>query len=222
MRAHENLTYAVSDCFCIDCKAFRGLNAHLEDSPFGKPVVIEGEITGKNLVSEAAVDDIADRAENEIINSIEFVGISEKIHPTNCTCDECLSEQTVPFLILTQDEELSKEDSLIILKLESMYPQTMEQFKSMLLEEYLTFARKQFDYGPGNISVGQDLKNDDEILISLSGLFYRMNDKIQRIFNIVLKRRTLEATNESLADAYLDLSVYGKIARLVLKGVWGK
>ena len=98
----------------------------------------------------------------------------------------------------------------------------MQAYQDLLYEELLTFARKQYDYGSGNIAVGQALETDEEKIISLTGLWFRMNDKIQRIFNIVVKRKTLEAINEPLADAYKDLSVYGKIAQIVLNGTWGK
>jgi hypothetical protein len=49
-----------------------------------------------------------------------------------------------------------------------------------------------------------------------------MNDKIQRLFNIILVRDSLKATSESVEDAWQDLSVYGKICRLVKDKKWGK
>ena len=44
---------------------------------------------------------------------------------------------------------------------------------------------KQHDYGPGNISVGTQLQTSDEIKLSLTGLWFRMNDKITKIKNII-------------------------------------
>mgnify|MGYP001315983533 CR=1 FL=1 len=46
---------------------------------------------------------------------------------------------------------------------ERMYPETTDEFKKILDEMYVTFCKKQRNYGPGNISVGTDLKSDDDI-----------------------------------------------------------
>lgn len=121
---------------------------------------------------------------------------------------------------------LSKETDAITIeiieKLTEMYPETVSGFKEYMLEEFIIFCRKQYDYGPGNISVGTQLINEKEKMISLKGLWFRCNDKVQRLFNIILVRDTLVATNESVEDAWMDLSVYGKIARLVMSGRWSK
>ena len=119
-------------------------------------------------------------------------------------------------------QEIDLETDKIIKELAEMYPETVKSFKEYMLEEFITFCKKQYDYGPGNISVGTQLKTDKEILISLRGLWFRMNDKIQRLFNIILVRDSLEATNESIEDAWLDLAVYGKICKLVKYKQWGK
>jgi len=118
--------------------------------------------------------------------------------------------------------ELPTEHIDIIEKLTNMYPETIEGFKEYMIEEFTTFCKKQYDYGPGNISVGTQLKDEKEIMISLKGLWFRMNDKIQRLFNIILVRDSLEATNESVEDAWQDLAVYGKICRLVKDKKWAK
>jgi HD superfamily phosphohydrolase len=119
-------------------------------------------------------------------------------------------------------QEIDLETDEIIKKLSEMYPETVTGFKEYMLEEFIIFCKKQYDYGPGNISVGTQLKDDKEIMISLKGLWFRINDKAQRLFNLILVRDTLKTTNESVEDAFLDLSVYGKIARLVMSGKWSK
>jgi hypothetical protein len=119
-------------------------------------------------------------------------------------------------------QQVDAETIEIIDKLTEMYPETVGGFKQYVMEEFVTFCRKQYDYGPGNIAVGTQLKNEKEKMISLKGLWFRCNDKIQRLFNIILVRDTLVATNESVEDAWMDLSVYGKIARLVMSGRWSK
>ena len=118
--------------------------------------------------------------------------------------------------------QLSEEHIDIINELEKMYPQTVTEFKNLILEEFTTFCKKQYDYGPGNIAVNTQLKNEKEIMISLKGIWFRCNDKIQRLFNMVLVRDSLKTTNESVEDAWMDLSVYGKIARIVMAKKWGK
>ena len=55
----------------------------------------------------------------------------------------------------------------------------------ILDEMYVTFCKKQRNYAR-NISVGTDLKSDDDIKLSLVGLWFRMNDKIQRLKQLVL------------------------------------
>lgn len=119
-------------------------------------------------------------------------------------------------------QETDSETIEIINKLTEMYPETVSGFKEYMIEEFITFCRKQYDYGPGNIAVGTQLKDQKEIMISLKGLWFRCNDKIQRLFNIILVRDSLKAANESVEDAWMDLSVYGKIARLVIERKWSR
>ncbi len=117
---------------------------------------------------------------------------------------------------------ITKKHADIIEELTVKYPESVSGFKEYLAEEFVTFCKKQYDYGPTNISVGTQLKDQTEIMISLKGLWFRMNDKLQRLFNIILVRDSLDTQNESVEDAWMDLSVYGKICRLVKAGKWGK
>ena len=104
---------------------------------------------------------------------------------------------------------------------EQNYPITTGEFKTILNEMYITFCKKQRNYGPGNISVGTQLETVDDIKLSLTGLFFRMNDKIQRIKQLVVLGQPDEV-GEPIQDTYEDLSVYGVIAQLVQRGKWGK
>ena len=67
------------------------------------------------------------------------------------------------------------------------------------------------NYGPDNISVGSNLQTDDEIKISLTGLWFRMNDKIQRLKQLVVLGQPDEV-GENIQDTYEDMSVYGIIS----------
>ena len=104
---------------------------------------------------------------------------------------------------------------------EEMYPQTCEEFKNILDEMYVTFCKKQRNYGPGNISVGNPLETKDDVKLSLTGLWFRINDKVQRLKQLVVLGQPDEV-GESIQDTYEDLSVYGVIAQLVQRGKWAK
>ncbi len=103
---------------------------------------------------------------------------------------------------------------------EETYPEMMEEYKRIMWEQYETFCKKQRNYGPGNISVGTALETPDDVKLSLTGLWFRMNDKIQRIVNIV--NNQVEPNNESLEDSWTDLSNYSIISMLVHRNKWGK
>lgn len=109
----------------------------------------------------------------------------------------------------------------IVLLMEKEYPEMTRGFKKLQTEQYILFCRKQHDYGSTNISVGTNLETDDEIKLSLTGLWFRMNDKIQRLKNLLMKERE-SAVDEPMEDAFLDLSNYGIMATLVKEGKWGK
>jgi len=109
----------------------------------------------------------------------------------------------------------------IVLLMEKEYPEMTRRFKELQNEQYILFCRKQHDYGSTNISVGTNLETKDEIKLSLTGLWFRMNDKIQRLKNLLMKDRK-NAVDEPMEDAFLDLSNYGIMATLVKEQKWGK
>ena len=104
---------------------------------------------------------------------------------------------------------------------EEMYPETCDEFKEILDEMYVTFCKKQRNYGPGNISVGTALQSKEDIKLSLTGLWFRQNDKINRLKQLVVLGQPDEV-GESIADTYEDLAVYSVIAQLVQRGKWAK
>ena len=105
--------------------------------------------------------------------------------------------------------------------IENQYPETAREFKRLQDEQYNLFCRKQMDYGPSNIAMGSSLKTSDEKRLSLIGLIVRINDKVQRLINLVVKNNRA-AQNEPVIDAFKDLSCYGIIAQIVNNGKWGK
>lgn len=113
-------------------------------------------------------------------------------------------------------------DEDIIKAIEAKYPETCQEFKQIQKHQYLTFCKKQFDYGPGNISLGCSLDTFEERKASISAIVVRLNDKIQRLINIVLRKGLTDAANESVLDTFLDTSVYCIIAEIVNNKKWAK
>ena len=110
----------------------------------------------------------------------------------------------------------------VVEQMEKEWPEMTKEFKKIQKEQYELFCRKQHDYGPGNISVGTQLGTPEEVRLSLTGLWFRMNDKLQRVKTLLLGDRTHAVQDEPLEDAYLDVSNYGIMATLVGRGKWGK
>jgi hypothetical protein len=96
-----------------------------------------------------------------------------------------------------------------------------KEYKDIMFRQYELFCMKQSNYGPGNISVGTSLQTKDDIKLSLTGLWFRINDKIQRLKQLVVLGKE-DNVGESLEDTFQDLSVYGIIAQLVSNGKWAK
>jgi len=110
----------------------------------------------------------------------------------------------------------------IVEQMEEEWPEMTKEFKKIQKEQYVLFLHKQHDYGPGNISVGTQLQTEDEVHLSLTGLWFRMNDKIQRLKNLLMNNRESAVEGEPMEDAYLDVSNYGIMATIVSRGKWGK
>jgi len=105
-------------------------------------------------------------------------------------------------------------------ELKEAYPEIAKAYERIQLEQYELFAKKMMDYGKGNISVGTNLENDDEIHVALTGLWFRLNDKIQRLKQLVLLKKDAKVKTESIIDTFQDLSIYGIIAQIVKNKQW--
>jgi hypothetical protein len=66
------------------------------------------------------------------------------------------------------------------------------------------------------------LATPDEIKLALTGLWFRMNDKIQRLKTLLMSGREHAVEGEPAEDAFLDVSNYGIMATIVKNGKWGK
>ena len=110
----------------------------------------------------------------------------------------------------------------IVTYMEQEWPQMTTEFKKIQREQYELFLNKQHDYGPVNISVGTQLQTPEEVKLSLTGLWFRMNDKIQRLKTLLMGGRESAVNDEPMEDAFLDVSNYGIMATIVKNGKWGK
>jgi len=117
------------------------------------------------------------------------------------------------------DEEKRAEG--IISKIEKEWPEMTKEFQAIQQEQYRLFCIKQNDYGTGNIAMGTMLDTPENIRLALTGLIVRMNDKINRLLNLVVKNGTTPE-NEPISDSFKDLSVYGIMSQIVASGKWGK
>lgn len=105
---------------------------------------------------------------------------------------------------------------------EEKYPKMMNEFKAIQKEQYELFCMKQMSYGPHNISVGTRLETEEEVSVSLKGLWFRMFDKISRLKELTVLNVPNPIHNETIEDTYQDLSIYGIIAQLVKRKKWAK
>jgi len=128
-----------------------------------------------------------------------------------------LKEHNLP---IHYEQKQSYVISDVIKQLEKEYPIIAEGYKHIILEQYELFAKKHLDYGMSNISAGTQLSNNEEKEFALTGLWYRLSDKINRWKNMIINKR--KANNEPLTDTYQDIVNYGIIAQLVERGLWKK
>ena len=119
-----------------------------------------------------------------------------------------------------REEIIVTESTSAVEYIEEHYPETAKEFKRIQEEQYEVFCRKQMDYGPSNISMGTGVGEAVNTKLSLTALVIRINDKIQRLINLVVMNDR-EAQNEPVEDAFKDLSVYGIIAQIVKNKKWG-
>ena len=102
--------------------------------------------------------------------------------------------------------------------LKKEYPLIYETYIEVMDEQFELFAKKHLDYGMGNVSAGTQLVNEEEKEFAMTGLWYRLSDKINRWKNMILTDRKCQ--NETLIDTFQDITNYGIISQIVFKGKW--
>tara|TARA_B100001109_G_C18528978_1_gene319630 strand:+ start:116 stop:532 length:417 start_codon:yes stop_codon:yes gene_type:complete len=119
-------------------------------------------------------------------------------------------------------EAPESEYSDVIEYMEKTYPQMTSEFKKIQRDQYELFCRKQYDYGPQNIAVGTILKTADDIKLSLLGIWFRINDKVERIKTLLMRDGKNSVQDEPITDSFSDVSNYGVMAQVVARGKWAK
>lgn len=94
------------------------------------------------------------------------------------------------------------------------YPTLMNSIKDHFNDCFRLMAKKQMDYGMGNIAMNGNKR------LALLGVAIRLNDKIQRLLNILDNENS--PNNESLEDTAQDITNYGAIFQAVLNDEWKK
>jgi hypothetical protein len=140
----------------------------------------------------------------------------KKIFNDETRYDKITGEEVKPI-----NSYLTGDNGDAITYIETTYPETAKEFQKLQFEQYELFCKKQMDYGPSNIAMGTSLETDEEKRLSKIGLIVRINDKVQRLINLVVKNNRA-AQNEPTIDAFKDLACYGIIAQIVEAGKWGK
>ncbi len=112
------------------------------------------------------------------------------------------------------DINFTEEDNNAVKWCEDKYPDMTAEYKKIMMDQYIIFCKKHRNYGTGNINVGTNLETDGDVKLALTGLWFRLNDKIQRLKNLVVLGEP-DTVGESLTDTFQDLSVYGIIAQIV-------
>jgi hypothetical protein len=105
---------------------------------------------------------------------------------------------------------------------EATYPELGGEFKKIQQEQYEMFAQKMLDYGIGNISLGSTLEDPEDVTLSLTGIWLRINDKINRLKNLLKRNGKNYVQGEGMVDSFIDIANYGIIAMIVMRGKWKK
>ena len=128
----------------------------------------------------------------------------------------------IPRATLTKEDQEMVDTQDIVRYMEHKYPEMTAEFLQIQSEQYELFLRKQHDYGPQNVAVGSLLKTKEDIKLSLLGLWFRIQDKTERIKTLLMRDDGNSVQDEPVVDSYNDISVYGIMAQVVSRGKWAK
>jgi len=142
--------------------------------------------------------------------------------------DREIMESKYPKITPIQQKNLEKLNNVLnggsraVQDFELEYPELANEFKNIQQEMYEMFAAKMLDYGLGNISLGSALEEEEDKQLSLTGIWLRCNDKINRLKNLLKRDGKNYVESEPMIDSFIDISNYGIIAQLVMRDKWRK
>lgn len=120
---------------------------------------------------------------------------------------------------ITTSEEIENIKNPVV-EFEKLYPELSKNFRVALELQYGLFAEKHLAYGFENISLGGDLSKPKDKKFSLTGLWFRLNDKMNRFKNIAINDASNHVKDESMLDTFMDMANYAIIAKLVSQDKW--
>ena len=132
-------------------------------------------------------------AANPIGNSSDLFGDRWTNHPASVE-NQIKEEETIKYGLSATE----------ILKTE--YPHIHAGYMAVMEEQLELFSKKHLDYGMHNITAGTSLATEDEREFALTGLWYRMSDKINRWKNLIINSRV--PNNETIIDTFQDICNY--------------
>ena len=103
-------------------------------------------------------------------------------------------------------EVIQFDDPKLIEQVEKEYPEMTNEFKRIMFTQYELFCKKQSNYGPDNIAAGTKLVTDEEVKLSLTGLFFRINDKLitapnnDRILDGITRKSIIQIAKDNDID----------------------
>ena len=115
---------------------------------------------------------------------------------------------------MSEELNFTEEDNKAVEWCEKTYPALTKEYKKIMMEQYVLFCKKHRNYGTGNINVGTNLDTDNDVKLALTGLWFRLNDKVQRLKQLVVLGEP-DTVGESVKDTFQDMSGYGIIAQIV-------
>jgi hypothetical protein len=118
------------------------------------------------------------------------------------------------------EEQVGYGNSKSVIDFEQKYPELAYEFQQIQKEQYELFAAKMMDYGLSNIALGSTLEKEEDINLSITGIWLRCNDKINRLKNMLQRNGVNYVKGEAMIDSFIDISNYGIIAQLVMKNKW--
>lgn len=107
-----------------------------------------------------------------------------------------------------------------IARLLELYPEIAHKFEGNLQAQLLLFSQKMVSYGKANIAMGGNLSDPTDKKLALTGIWIRMNDKMNRLKNLIVAGEADPLKDESIVDTFEDLANYAIIAKMVFKDEW--